>query len=126
LLVNEEIASRLTLQTILEAGGYSVDVASCATEALDLLDAREYELVLGGSGRNGVHTREQVLNYARLKPYKPATAVVTTYHDATELVADQQQVSIDTEDMSLLLGQVAGLISTRAARRAERAVRQTL
>ena len=124
LLVNEEIASRLTLQTILQAGGYFVDVATCATEALDLLDSREYELVLSGTGGNSVHTREQVLNYARSRSYKPATAVVKTYHDGTDLVADEQQVSIDAEDVSLLLGQVAGLISTRATRRVERAVRQ--
>jgi hypothetical protein len=80
--------------------------------------------VLSGTGGNSVHTREQVLNYARSRSYKPATAVVKTYHDGTDLVADEQQVSIDAEDVSLLLGQVAGLISTRATRRVERAVRQ--
>jgi CheY-like chemotaxis protein len=124
LLVDEEIASRLTLQTILEAGGYSVDAATCAAEALDLLDSREYELVLSGPRQDCVHTGRQVLNYARLKPYKPATALVTAYHDATAPCAAEQQVSIDTEDVSRLLGRVAGLISARAARRAERAVRQ--
>jgi CheY-like chemotaxis protein len=124
LLVDEEIASRLTLQTILEAGGYSVDVAACAAEALDLLDTREYELVLSGARTDRVHTGRQLLNYARLKPYKPATAVVTSYHDGAEPVGCQQQVSIGAEDMSLLLGKVADLISTRATRRAERAVRQ--
>ena len=124
LLVDEEIASRLTLQTILEAGGYAVDAAANSAEALDLLDIREYDLVLSGATTDGVHTGRQILNYARLKPYKPATAVVTAYHEGAEPVGCEQQVSIGNEDMSWLLGKVADLVSARAARRAERAVRQ--
>ena len=33
LLVDDDVASRLTLQTVLRAAGYSVDVASSAAEA---------------------------------------------------------------------------------------------
>jgi len=46
LLVDDDLASRLTLQTVLEAGGYSVDVAASAAEAMGKLDDQEYELVL--------------------------------------------------------------------------------
>jgi CheY-like chemotaxis protein len=126
LLVDDEIASRLTLQTILEAGGYSVDVAACTSEALDLLDDRQYELVLSGSRSPASPSKKQVLNYARLKPYKPATAVVTAYHEGGHSRSPHQQVSIDTEDVSLLLDKVAGLISARASRRSRRNLRQAV
>ena len=124
LVVEDDANLNRQIKDALTDAGYAVDVAACAAEALDLLDTREYELVLSGGRTDRVHTGRQVLNYARLKPYKPATAVVTAYHDGTEPVGCQQQVSIGAEDMSLLLGKVAGLISARATRRAERAVRQ--
>ena len=34
LLVESDVASRLTLQTLLEAGGYSVDVAASAADSI--------------------------------------------------------------------------------------------
>jgi CheY-like chemotaxis protein len=120
LLVDDEIASRLTLQTILEAGGYSVDVAACGAEALDLLDSREYELVLSGACKHALHRGRQVLSYARQRPYQPATAIVNAYHERAPRATDEQQVSIDTEDVSLLLSNVAHLIGARASRRARR------
>ena len=46
LVVDDELSSRLTLQTLLEAGGYSVDVAGSAAEAFSKLDEGQYELVL--------------------------------------------------------------------------------
>jgi DNA-binding response OmpR family regulator len=66
LLVHGELAPRLALQTILQAGGYAVDVAATPAEAINKLDESQYELVLsdaelaGPSGRN-------VLAYARVK-----------------------------------------------------------
>jgi hypothetical protein len=119
LLLDNELASRLTLQTILQAGGYSVHVAASPSEALDLLDTGQYELVLSGTAGRAV------LSYARLKPYRPATALVTAYHDGgPSRFWDEQQVCIGTDDVSLLLDKVASLISARATRRAERALRQ--
>jgi len=46
LLVHGELAPRLALQTILQAGGYSVDVAATPAEAISKLDEGRYELVL--------------------------------------------------------------------------------
>ena len=46
LVVHGELAPRLTLQTILQAGGYSVDVAGSSSEALCKLDSNRYALVL--------------------------------------------------------------------------------
>ena len=49
LLVESDVASRLTLQTLLRAGGYTVDVAASAAEAIGKLDESAYELVLTDS-----------------------------------------------------------------------------
>jgi len=70
------------------------------------------------------HAGLRVLSYARVKPYQPATAVVTAYREAKASrypVGEQQQVSINAENVSALLGQVADLIGMRAQRRAYRA-----
>src|SRR5271157_4363695 len=76
LLVHGELAPRLTLKTILQAGGYAVDVAATPAEALAKLDEGEYELVLTDSEFGSRRTGPNVLAYARVKPYRPATAVV--------------------------------------------------
>jgi DNA-binding NtrC family response regulator len=128
LLVDDELASRLTLQTLLEAGGYAVDVAACASEALHKLDEQEYELVLSDLRREPVEAGPKLLAYARVRPYRPATALVTAYQDSKAVMDpawDAHEVSVQTEDVANLLGKVANLIGVRATRRAERAVRQT-
>ena len=127
LLVDDELASRLTLRTLLEAGGYFVDVAASAAEGLDKLDEQEYELVLSDLRRESSGAGTGLLAYARVKPYKPATAVITAYQDSRAVPGfklQDQEISVQTEDVVNLLGKVASLISARAAKRAERAVRQ--
>ncbi len=50
LLVADELASRLTLQTLLQAGGYRVDVAASAAEAFHQSWTKaKYQLVLSES-----------------------------------------------------------------------------
>jgi hypothetical protein len=125
LLVHNELAPRLILQTLLQAGGYSVDVAASAAEAYAKLDENAYELILSdmlmGEGEAG----RKLLSYARLKDYRPATAVVTTAWRQSNWPEDpgqsEHQVSIDTEDVTSLLGKVAELIGMRASRRLARA-----
>jgi CheY-like chemotaxis protein len=125
LLVDDELASRLTLQTLLEAGGYSVDVAASASEALGKLDAQEYELVLSDLRRESADTGPKLLAYARVKPYRPATALVTAYQDSktSGTPVELQELSIQAEDVVNLLSKVAYLIGLRATRRAGRALR---
>lgn len=123
LLVDDEVASRLTLQTLLQAGGYNVDVAASMTEAFSKLDEGEYELVLSEAEMESPESGLQVLSYARIKKYRPATALFTAYKEAKAFrypPGDEQQVSINTENVSTLLGQVADLIGMRAQRRANR------
>src|SRR5437899_11656308 len=74
LLVHGDLAPRLALQTILEAGGYWVDVAASPAEALSKLDEGAYSLVLSDT-----NVPRNVLAYARVKDYRPATAQVTSY-----------------------------------------------
>jgi CheY-like chemotaxis protein len=121
LLVHDELASRLALQTLLQAGGYSVDVAASAAEAFAKLDDNQYELVLSNPDMETPEAGLRVLAYARVKDYRPATAVVASYHQPPiRTEKDEQQVSVNTEDVSALLGQVAELIGLRASRRARR------
>ena len=77
LLVDDDMASRLTLQTLLRAGGYNVDVASSASEAIEKMDSSQYVLVLSDLGMRSPEEGLKVLAYARRKDYKPATASVT-------------------------------------------------
>ena len=125
LVVDDELSSRLTLQTLLEAGGYSVDVAGSAAEAIRKLDQGQYELVLSEAEMESPQAGLRVLSHARVKEYKPATALVTAYREAKasrHQMGDEQQVSINAENVSALLARVADLIGMRAfERRAQRA-----
>jgi len=122
LLVDDDPASRLTLKTVLEAGGYAVDSAASAAEAVGKMDEKQYELVLSDLQMESPEAGLKVLAHARLKDYKPATAIVTTYRSrATEDSA--ASVLIESEDVPGLLGSVAGLISDRAQRRVNRELR---
>jgi len=119
LLVHGELAPRLALQTILQAGGYSVDVAASPSEAYAKLDEGQYELVLSGP-EFGSRQGRNVLAYARVKNYHPATAVVTSYEPSLVKRRSKQlnhQVAIHTENLPNLLGEVAELIGVRASRR---------
>jgi len=121
LLVDDHVASRLTLQTLLRAGGYSVDVASSAPEAIDKLDNGEYVLVLSDLGPQSPDGDRNLLAYARSKEYKPATASVTAYHGTKALpTARSTDVVVETEDVPRLLTKVAELIGLRALRRSQR------
>jgi CheY-like chemotaxis protein len=122
LLVDDNVAARLTLKTVLEASGYSVDSAASAAEALAKLDRQQYELVLSDLQMESPEAGLSVLAHARLMDYKPATAIVTTYQNRQPNAL--RPVFIAPEDVPGLLTKVADLISQRAARIVERQLRQ--
>lgn len=125
LLVDDDMASRLTLQTLLRAGGYNVDVAVSAAEAIEKLDNGEYVLVLSDLGPESAD--DGLLAYARLKEYRPATASVTAYHGSKPLPnARETDIMVETEDVPSLLTKVAELIGLRAIRRVQRQVRHAM
>ncbi|MBV9611305.1 MAG: hypothetical protein JO091_02485 [Acidobacteriaceae bacterium] len=116
------MTSRLTLKAVLEAGGYCVDSAASAAEAVGKLDARQYELVVSDLQMESPQAGLKVLAHAKLMEYKPATALLTTYQNSDP---DQgHPVLIEPEDLPDLLSKVADLISQRAARMVERQLRQ--
>src|SRR6202167_2322452 len=82
LLVDDDLASRLTLKTVLEAGGYNVDSAASAAEAVGKLNEGQYELVLSDLQMESPEAGLKVLAHARMMNYKPATALITTYQNA--------------------------------------------
>src|SRR5689334_15490020 len=114
LLVDDDLASRLTLKTLLEAGGYAVDSAVSAAEAVGKLDEQQYELVLSDLQMESPEAGLEVLAHARLMDYQPATALVTTHLNRDPNV--KLPVLIEPEDLPGLLTKVADLISQRAAR----------
>ncbi len=130
LLVDDDPASRLTLQTVLRAGGYHVDAAASAAEAVGMLDESEYELVLTDLQMESPEAGLKVLAHARLMDYKPATALITTYKDSraawTTGKKGNRTVLIEPEDLPELLTRVADLVSQRATRRVQRALRHTM
>jgi CheY-like chemotaxis protein len=127
LLVDGDLASRLTLKTLLQAGGYRVDGAASSAEAIDKLDLGGYQLVLCDLRAESQDTSQRVLAYARQKEYRPATALITSFMnmDRQAHKRDQdRQVVVDTEDVSDFLARVAELIGMRAYRRSSRTLRE--
>jgi CheY-like chemotaxis protein len=124
LLIEQDVASRLTLQTVLQAGGYAVDVAASAAEGLAKLDDGIYELVLSDEDMESPDAGRGLLAYARGKEYKPATALITAQRDGEGVTSWDPEMVVGTNDVSFILGKVADLIGLRASRRSERALRQ--
>lgn len=129
LLADDNPASRLTLQTVLEAGGYRVDSAASAAEAVGLLDEREYALVLTDLAMESPEAGLKVLEHARMKEYYPATALVHSWQQEEEADAPEAsgaKMLIEPENIPELLGKVAHLIGTRVTRRMARGARPRL
>jgi len=127
LLVADDPAPRLTLQTVLKAGGYHVDAAASAAEAVGKMEDNEYELVLTNLQMESPEAGLKVLAHARMMDYRPATALITTYRESKRqrnTRKGNQAVLIEPEDLPELLTQVAELISERATRRVERELRR--
>ena len=118
LVVDDDPTSRLTLQTVLEAGGYHVDAAATAAEAVGKLDREEYELVLSDLQMESPEAGLKVIAHAKMMDYKPATAIVTTYHNnSVRQSSSDRSVLVEPEDVPGLLGKVANLIASRVNRR---------
>lgn len=126
LLVDDDPASRLTLQTVLRAGGYSVDSAASAAEAVNKLDQQEYELVLSDLRMESPEAGYRVIAHARTMDYRPATAIFTAAYESTngsDNLKPASSMLIETEDVPGLLDRVAHLIGNRASRRVTRRLR---
>jgi CheY-like chemotaxis protein len=127
LLVDGDLASRLTLKTLLQAGGYRVDGAASAAEAIDRLDLDQYQLVLCDLRTESQDASSRVVHYARHKEYRPAAALITSFMNMDRPAHKRDmdpQVVVNTQDVSNFLDRVAELIGLRAFRRSNRILRQ--
>ena len=126
LVVDDDPTSRLTLQTVLEAGGYHVDAAATAAEAVGKLDLQEYELVLSDLQMESPEAGLKVIAHAKMMDYKPATAIVTTYHNNSMRQSNSDRsVLVEPEDVPGLLSKVANLIAGRVNRRLNRQLKHS-
>src|SRR5712691_8436576 len=108
LLVHGELAPRLALRTILQASGYFVDVAASPAEAIAKLDEGQYELVLSDYNFDSRPAGRNLLAYARVKDYRPATALITSYEPLLKRQPGRgkHEVAIHTENLPNLLGEI--------------------
>lgn len=129
LVVDDDVTSRLTLQTVLEAGGYRVDAAATAAEAVGKMEDQEYELVLSDLQMESPEAGLRVIAHAQMMDYKPATALITAYHNRDspdpETARTNSRLLVEPEDVPGLLSKVANLIARRVTRRVHRELRQT-
>ena len=125
LVVDDDPASRLTLQTVLEAGGYAVDSAATASEAVDKLQDHQYELVLSEMQMESPEAGLKVLAYAQSLAYEPATALIQSCARGETADRSRSSLLVATEDIPGLLGMVANLIGRRVTKRMNRELRQS-
>ena len=76
------------------------------------LESRRFELVLCNARFGSRESGQNVLAYARLKDYRPATALITAEDQSVARLSvhGRRQVAIRTEELPILLGKVAELI----------------
>ncbi len=123
LVVDDDLASRLTLQTVLEAGGYRVDAAATAAEAVGKMEDQEYELVLSDLQMESPEAGLKVLAHANLMEYKPATALITSSHNTSTGHSTKNRMLVEPEDIPGLLSKVANLIARRVSLKVQRELR---
>ncbi|MCW5964821.1 MAG: hypothetical protein KIT83_12350 [Bryobacterales bacterium] len=124
LLIDGDAASRITMRTVLEVGGYAVQIATTTVEAMELLDSLEFELVLCNPLSDPERIDAAILSYARFQSYEPATAVLTSIHctGSGEEGLARHQVLVEPQNLPDLLSQVADLVGGRALSRLERQI----
>jgi CheY-like chemotaxis protein len=126
LLAESDLASRLTLKSVLGKAGYAVEGVASAAEAISKLDSDEYQLVLADLRDESDEAGPSLLSFARQKQYRPATALLTSdisgpISRKSAVSGGDRLVTITNEDISNLLASIAELISLRADRRMRRA-----
>ncbi|MCP5120076.1 MAG: response regulator [bacterium] len=106
----------MALQTVLEAGGYYVETAASAAEAVRKLDEGEYQLVLTDLRMESAEAGYRVVDHAGITEYKPAVAIISTSMEDSS-GPSSEPLLIEPEDLPELLTKVADLIAERASRR---------
>src|SRR5215813_8336986 len=79
LLADDELAILLTLKAILEIHGFEVDTAPSARDAITLLQANRYHMVITDMKMEQDESGLDVIRAARKAEYDPAIAILTAY-----------------------------------------------
>jgi len=79
LLVDDDLAVRLTLKTVLELHGFEVETAGSSGEALARLQSATYHMVISDLRMETDDAGLEVIRAARRQSYAPATALLTAY-----------------------------------------------
>lgn len=116
LLASDRVAARLALEAVLEKGGYFVESAVSAADAMERLEAQSYDLVLCDLESDCSELRR----FAAMQPHRPATANVHVSHEHGA-EGDGHEVLIGAVNVQQLLTQVADLVANSAFDRSERA-----
>ncbi len=94
-----------------------MDTAATAAEAIGMLDAEEYSLVLSDLSMESPEAGLQVISHARMMDYRPATALITSWREQYSAARAAGTLLIEPENVPELLEQVADMIGERASRR---------
>ena len=123
LLVEDDVTARLTLRAVLQASGYSVDLAGSAPEAMDKIERGQYALVLCGLRPDAQDECRRVIQHARVQDYRPATAYLTASAGQTRR-PKSGRLLIEPQEVPDLLSKIADLLADRAVGRERRNMRR--
>ncbi len=90
LVVDDEVGMRTLLQTLLESEGYVVEAAASGEDAAEMLQAREYEVLVTDLKMPGIDGLELVERARRAQP-NVAVVMVTGYATVENTVAALRQ-----------------------------------
>ena len=142
LVAADDMPARLTLEAVLHKSGYSVDSAARLTleavlhkaaiqliprplpEAMDKIEDEQYALILCNLRQESPDACRKVIGLAQRQEYKPATAYLTTSSDGESNDPESDDLLVETIEVPALLTEIADLIASRAAYRAQRATRR--
>ncbi len=79
LVVDDEPGIRATLSGILQLRGFQVETASCAREALQMLNANVFDLVITDLRMESELAGYDVIQSARQQKYRPAVVILSAF-----------------------------------------------
>jgi CheY-like chemotaxis protein len=124
LLAHTDVAVRLTLKAVLEKSGYRVESAASSAEAMEKIEKGQYTLILCDLNAESDQASRNVVKMAQTQEYRPATAYLTASQDRMSSRKRPEEMLIAPVNIPALLTQITDLIASRAAGRAQRAVRR--
>jgi len=116
LLVDDEPNILRTLSLILKSEGFEVQTAESADSAKQYLSKFRFDLLITDLSLEQPHSGFELVRIANLQPDKPASVVISGFHD---LLAHWQEFGADAgmqkpTDLPELLATISRLLSNRA------------